>query len=79
LNKASSFFAQITTSFIGKEDIDMKKKDMFYSSEPSNYDGRCSDCPYVNTLNNTCTETDQEVYYQVHSRRINYSCPFLTK
>lgn len=57
----------------------MKTKDMFYTSEPSNYDGRCMDCPYANTLNNTCKETEQDIFYYIHSGRINYSCPFSVK
>lgn len=57
----------------------MKTKDMFFSSGPSNYDGRCADCPYVDKMDNTCKETEGSVDYYVRSGRMNYSCPFSGK
>lgn len=57
----------------------MKTKDMFFSSGPSNYDGRCADCPYVDKMDNTCKETEGSVDYYVRSGRMNYSCPFSVK
>ena len=57
----------------------MKTKDMFFSSGPSNYDGRYADCPYVDKMDNTCKETEGSVDYYVRSGRMNYSCPFSGK
>lgn len=62
-----------------KEETNMKK-DMFYKSgEPNIYDGRCANCPFSNTLDGICTETEYDVTILIRNGKININCPYISK
>ncbi len=59
----------------------MRHEDMFgksgWPSKDDWSDGVCADCPYCNTVENICTETEQTVNMASESR--NRNCPYVTK